>query len=702
MADSQDFVRLIEPVARLLLGEPNEHLSTKGRELRFGSRGSMSVDLEKATYFDNETNTGGGFLDLVALKTGTKGKDIFEWLDQKGFHIERDEHHRGNGAAQPSSSPKLGKIVKTYDYTDEAGALLFQVVRFEPKDFRQRKPDKSDPTGWSWKIKGVRQVPYRLNDVIEAVATEKVVYIVEGEKDADNLWDIGVPATTNAGGCGKWRRELSDFFHDADVVIIQDNDPQTIDKQTGKPLFHEDGRPKLPGQDHAQQVARDLFDVAHRVRVLDLAKRWTDMPLKGDVSDWIKAGGTTEALSNIAELVPDWSPDIAPEAPAEKPAPKPLVTIDVEPWDHTPAPKRQWAVEDMVPASNVSLVAGEGGVGKTLIMQQLAIATVAGMDWLGTMPARGPVIFLTAEDDEDELHFRYEKIVQHYDAIAKANGESVTFAGLKRDGLHILSLAGKDAVLAGFNGRKNKVDPTELYWQLYESARIIRPRWIGIDTAADVFTVEERDRSQVRQCISLLRKIALDFNTAVILLSHPSLSGIASGTGMSGSTAWNNSVRSRLYLKKLRADDPDDDVRVLEVMKANYAKSGEQLHLEWRDGLLRPLKPLTPLEKQVGEANAKRIFVELLKKWNDADKPVSPKPNSPNNFGPNVFARQAASNLLHSKETERKRMFLYAMQQLLDDNEISIALGPLSRPKSKRNECLYAVKSLPLEGGKNK
>ena len=127
----------------------------------------------------------------------------------------------------------------------------------------------------------------------------------------------------------KWRDELNDYFADADVVIIADNDPQKRHPKTGEPMFHDDGRPILPGQDHAQAVAKALTGIAHRVRVLDLARHWPDMPLKGDVADWFaKGGGTPEALHALVERTPDWSPT----QPAEPPAPMLLVMLDVRRW----------------------------------------------------------------------------------------------------------------------------------------------------------------------------------------------------------------------------------------------------------------------------------------------------------------------------------------------------------------------------------
>jgi RecA-family ATPase len=137
--------------------------------------------------------------------------------------------------------------------------------------------------------------------------------------------------------------------------------------------------------------------------------------------------------------------------------------------------------------------------------------------------------------------------------------------------------------------------------------RKIKPRWVGLDAAADIFVVSERDRSQVRQCISLLRGACLELDCAIILLAHPSLSGISSGSGLSGSTAWNNSVRSRLYLKSERKGKDDDElddepdagaVRILECMKSNYSALAGAKRLTWQGGLLIPVPTMPTVQTQ--------------------------------------------------------------------------------------------------------
>ncbi len=138
------------------------------------------------------------------------------------------------------------RIVAQYDYRDEAGDVVFQVVRYDPKDFRQRRPKPGG--GWDWSVKGVRVVPYRLPELL-AEPTRPVV-VVEGEKDADNLARIGVLATCNAGGAGKWTAEHSEFLRGRHVTIVPDNDEA--------------------GQNHAQQVAQSLHGIAESVRMVEL------------------------------------------------------------------------------------------------------------------------------------------------------------------------------------------------------------------------------------------------------------------------------------------------------------------------------------------------------------------------------------------------------------------------------------------------
>jgi 5S rRNA maturation endonuclease (ribonuclease M5) len=163
------------------------------------------------------------------------------------------------------------EVAETYDYTDESGELLFQVVRFEPMDFRQRRPDGNG--GWLWNLKGTRRVPYRLPTVIEANKQGETIFVVEGEKDVHALERLGgLVATCNPMGAGKWRPEFSEALRGADVAVVADRDDA--------------------GRQHAAEVARALRGVAADVSVLE--------PTKGkDVAEHLANGGQTDELVTV-------------------------------------------------------------------------------------------------------------------------------------------------------------------------------------------------------------------------------------------------------------------------------------------------------------------------------------------------------------------------------------------------------------------
>jgi hypothetical protein len=223
---------------------------------------------------------------LVHCKAGCTQEAVIGALRAKGLWPQRVS----NGARQRAAKKQLGRIVAIYDYVDEIGNLLFQTVRFEPKTFRQRRPNGKG--GYTWSLEGVQPILYRLPDLIEAVAKDQTVFVVEGEKDVENLAKIGIVATCNHGGAGKWRAAVhSQHLKDASVVVIPDNDQA--------------------GRDHANSVVKALDRWATSVRVLELP----GLPEKGDVSDWLANGGTAEQLQALAEKAP-----LATKASAAKPA----------------------------------------------------------------------------------------------------------------------------------------------------------------------------------------------------------------------------------------------------------------------------------------------------------------------------------------------------------------------------------------------
>src|SRR5262249_55377994 len=216
-----------------------------------------------------------------------------------------------------------------------------------------------------------------------------------------------------------------------------------------------------------------------------------------------------------------------------------LPFVDMSHWDDEPVPEQEWTVHDRIPNQQCMLFSGQGGAGKSTVQLQQSVAHVLARDWLGTMPRPGPALFVDAEDSCDVLHRRLAAIARHY---------GVTFAELIKGGLHTISLFGQDAVLATV-GRSGKVEPTPLYQRLYQAAGDIKPVPIGMGGSGNVYAGSEIDRSQVQQFVSLLTRLAIVANGSVSLISHPSVSGIVSDSGISGNTQWHNSVRARSYMK---------------------------------------------------------------------------------------------------------------------------------------------------------
>jgi hypothetical protein len=261
-------------VASHFWGEPT---SATSMDYRWGTHGSRCVNLEKNVWYDHEIKVGGNTIDLVERELNCSAEAAISWLLDDTNYSEV-EASKLNGNQQPAAS--LGRIVETYDYIDESSRLLFQVTRHEPKTFRQRRPDGHD--GWIWSVREVRQVPYRLPELIEDVAQHHTIVIVEGEKDVNNLRQRGIAATCNAGGANKWRRELASHLRDADVVLIPDHDDA--------------------GRNHMNQVGQSLMEFASSIRLLELP----DLPEKGDVSDWFAAGHTAEELAILIAQAPQW------------------------------------------------------------------------------------------------------------------------------------------------------------------------------------------------------------------------------------------------------------------------------------------------------------------------------------------------------------------------------------------------------------
>lgn len=327
----------------------------------------------------------------------------------------------------------------------------------------------------------------------------------------------------------------------------------------------------------------------------------------------------------------------------------------------TPAPLRQWLVEPWLPDNALLMLSGDGGIGKSTIGLQLCVSTTAMCLWLDFDVRPGPALYVSCEDDLAEVHFRLEKLMAANKQTAPAN-------------LYIVSLAGKDALLAKpYNGR---MTATPLLYQLENVIKDNGIRLVVLDALADVYGGNEIDRAQVRGFCQLLSGVAIRQSCAILLLSHPSVDAMRSGRGYSGSTAWSNSVRGRLYLSKALASDdsePDPDVRVLELSKTNRGKPGDRRLVRWHDGafVLDGMHEDT-IERMSKALKAEEVFLELIDSYNAQGRYVSPKHS--NAYAPTVFSKDPIAKGIGRKALEK------AMNILFANEKIKIELvGPPSR-----------------------
>ncbi len=349
---------------------------------------------------------------------------------------------------------------------------------------------------------------------------------------------------------------------------------------------------------------------------------------------------------------------------------QPLQWLDMSEWDGRPVPEREWAIKDRVPLKQAGLVSGEGGTGKSIIELMKNVAHVMGKDWLGSMPEPGPAFYLGAEDEFAELHRRLADIAGHY---------GVTFKQLTDWGLHVLCLLGQDATLCAAS-KSGRIEVTALYRRLYEAAGDINPKNISIDTLSRAFAGNEIDRTQVYAFAMHMQALALVAGGSVTILSHPSLAGISSGSGISGSTAWHGAFRFRHYLTSVKPKDgeqPEGDLRELQFKKNQYGPAAESIVLRYQRGLFLPEGGTSSLDRAQREQNAEDVFLDLLKRYDNQGRSVNEKPTS-NNYAPASFCKERAAAGLRKGDLEG------AMRRLFEKSKIHVeSYGRPSRPATR-------------------
>ena len=281
-----------------------------------------------------------------------------------------------NPAGRARSQP-VRRVAEAYPYRDEGGTLLFEVVRFEPKGFAQRRPVGAG--SWTWNVNGVRRVLYRLPEI----QRQRVVYVTEGEKDVDRLAALGLTTTCNPGGAGKWTADYTAALVAAgvkEVVVLRDND--------------------LAGEKHAEVVINSCRAAGLEVR----APRLPGLPPMRekhgeDVSDWLALGHHPDELMALVEATPGLD---ALESARDGLEFTPLGALLAELEEAT-----AWVVQGRLPSAGLSLLAGKPKAGKTTLARCLALSVARGQPWLGFATTPGCVLYLALEEKRSEVrrHF---------------------------------------------------------------------------------------------------------------------------------------------------------------------------------------------------------------------------------------------------------------------------------------------------------
>ena len=501
-----------EAVAKAYWGEPAVR---RGHILRWGTHGSKELDLRKGTWFDFENNEGGGVVDLVRKNEGATIMGSIPDILEKKFGIQKQ--------AQVSLQPARF-MSACYDYVDEHGEVRYQVRRYEPKTFRQCRPDGNG--GWLYNMQDVEALPYNLHKIL--ARPDEPIFIVEGEKAAEKVGTIGLLATTSHGGAKKWQRSLNKWFEGRYVIVLPDNDEA--------------------GKQHADMVISELFSVAKQIKRVELP----DLPEKGDVVDWLAAGNDLTALkaacrqAEVVTLAP--VPEAVPEASEgdynENNNDDYFEFVDERYLMNMPPV--EWAVGSgdvgLITAHGLSMIYGAPGSGKSFITLDMALCQAHGIDWQGMATKQGDVLYIAGEG------------VAGYGKRIKAWKMS-----------HDLGISGHFHMLPMAVNFRDQAD-TE---KLMRSIERLNRKWtcIYVDTLSRALLgADENSSQEAGLAVAAADALKHKFECAVVFVHH---SGKNSERGARGSSAILGAVDASIAVTK------DESLITLSVQKQKDAEPVE-------------------------------------------------------------------------------------------------------------------------------
>ena len=457
----------------------------------------------------------------------------------------RDLFAQNGGEAPARTRSSESRIVATYDYQNANGNLLFQTLRFEPKNFRQRRPNGN--RGWIWNLDGTEPVLFRLPEVTKDVREGFPVFLCEGEKDVLALVEHGFSATCNPMGAKKWRDSYSEILRDADVIIVADKD--------------------RPGREHAQLVASKIHGIAKFVRVIELP----DVNQKSvkDAADFFQAGGAVDQLSDLAGNAPEWTPDQSnPVEPNE-----PLIEFKspLELKNFVPPPGIILVGDCHITKGTVYVEAGPPGVGKSFASVALGIAGATKAEWFG-LPVHRPfkTMIIQTENGQFRLFRQFSELdcelLENYMRICPPPPFGLCFR--REDFRKQLSDAVQEfapdvVIVDPWNAVAREQDSKE-YLDTFDALKSVLPR--GDDAPAlGIVAHTRKPKSDERY-------------------SGRALLNLLAGSYVLGS------VPRTVFIMQAATDDVNDNRVVWTCCKNNDGELGDRSAWERRNGLFAPVE----------------------------------------------------------------------------------------------------------------